>query len=151
MKQHAADFYRRQTHPETTPPTDTLTVAGTCPPQKVSFDASLATVLRTLIQLSTAPDAHPRGRRHRIDARTNYVADTVTRHYTRHPSVELRTVCCAAWVGGASSAACSPDGLVPAGERSNCYFLRGQLRPIAHRLAACWAAAPRPPGPSGPL
>ncbi|MEU6655194.1 hypothetical protein ABZ904_38825 [Streptomyces sp. NPDC046900] len=64
-------------------------MAGTCPPHEISFDTSLATVLRTLSRLSTAPDAHPRGRRHRIDALTNYVADTVTRHYTRHPSVEL--------------------------------------------------------------
>jgi hypothetical protein len=55
-------------------------VAGTCPPHEISFDASLATVLRTLSRLSTAPDARPRGRRHRIDALTNYAADTVTRH-----------------------------------------------------------------------
>ncbi|MEU1601169.1 hypothetical protein ABZ468_52950 [Streptomyces sp. NPDC005708] len=42
-------------------------MAGTCPPHEISFDTSLATVLRTLSRLSTAPDAHPRGRRHRID------------------------------------------------------------------------------------
>ncbi|MGY5103034.1 DUF6207 family protein [Streptomyces sp. 900105245] len=87
-EQHAADFYRRQTHLETTPRTDTLTVAGTCPPEEISFDASLSTVLRTLSTLSTAAGTRPR-RRHRIDALTNYVADTVTRHYTRHPDVEF--------------------------------------------------------------
>ncbi|MFI5972703.1 hypothetical protein [Streptomyces sp. NPDC051452] len=88
QEQHAADFYRRQAHLETTPLTDTLTVAGTCPPEELSFDASLSTVLRTLSTLSTAAGTRPR-RRHRIDALTNYVADTVTRHYIRHPDVEL--------------------------------------------------------------
>lgn len=88
-EQHAADFYRRQAPLENSPQTETLTVAGTCQPQKISFDTSLATVLRTLNRLSTTPGTRPRRRRHRIDALTNYVADTVTRHYARHPSVEL--------------------------------------------------------------
>ncbi|MFE4411316.1 hypothetical protein [Streptomyces sp. NPDC056821] len=87
-EEHAADFYRRQTHLETTEESDALTVAGACSPQQISFDASLSTILRTLSRLSTAHDARPR-RRHCIDALTNYVADTVTRHYARHPSIEL--------------------------------------------------------------
>ncbi|MBJ6636921.1 hypothetical protein H4K36_01210 [Streptomyces sp. DHE7-1] len=87
-EQHAADFYQRQAHLETTPPSVPLTVAGTCPPQEISFDASLSTVLRTLSRLGTDSGTRSR-RRHRIDALTNYVADTVTRHYTRHPSIEL--------------------------------------------------------------
>ncbi|MEV6406156.1 hypothetical protein AB0M58_24865 [Streptomyces bobili] len=86
-EQHAADFYRQQAHRLTTAPdTDTLTVVGTCPPQEISFDASLSTVLHTLNRLSAGPGAR---RRHRIDALTNYVADTVTRHYTRHPGIEI--------------------------------------------------------------
>ncbi|WP_258054643.1 hypothetical protein [Streptomyces sp. Ru71] len=88
-EQHAADFYRCQTQLETTIHTDTLTVAGTCPPQEIRFDASLPTLLRTLSRLATAPGATPRRRRHRIIALTNYVAETVTRHYRRHPNVEL--------------------------------------------------------------
>ncbi|MFE9679731.1 hypothetical protein ACFYO5_37435 [Streptomyces sp. NPDC006259] len=88
-EQHAADFYRQQAHRVTTATdTDTLTVVGTCPPQTISFDASLPTVLHTLHRLYAGPGTRPR-RRHRIDALTNYVADTVTRHYTRHPGVEI--------------------------------------------------------------
>jgi len=88
-EQHAADFYRHQAHLEATAYPDTLTVAGTRPPREISFDDSLPTVLRTLSRLCAAPGARPRPHRHRIDALTNYVADTITRHYTRHPSVEL--------------------------------------------------------------
>ncbi|MET9506552.1 hypothetical protein ABZY42_33425 [Streptomyces sp. NPDC006622] len=89
-EQHAADFYRRQAHRVTTATdSDTLTVVGTCPPpQTISFDASLPTVLHTLNRLYAGPGTRPR-RRHRIDALTNYVADTVTRHYTRHPGIEI--------------------------------------------------------------
>ncbi|MEV5762842.1 hypothetical protein AB0L61_39530 [Streptomyces tendae] len=84
---HAAAFYQEQAHRDGVPETDSLTVVGTCPPRDISFDSSLPTVLRILSHLAaTGPG---RRRRHRIDALTNYVADTVTRHYTRHPSVEL--------------------------------------------------------------
>ncbi|MFJ3037111.1 MULTISPECIES: sigma-70 RNA polymerase sigma factor region 4 domain-containing protein [Streptomyces] len=82
---HAAAFYQEQAHPDAAE-TDSLTVAGSCPPRDISFDSSVPTVLRILSHLAaTGPG---RRRRHRIDALTNYVADTVTRHYTRHPSVE---------------------------------------------------------------
>ncbi|MFF1548054.1 hypothetical protein [Streptomyces sp. NPDC058291] len=88
-EQHAADFYRRQAHPHTPArDTDTLTVAGTCPPHQISFDASLPTVLHTLTRLCDGPGSRP-VRRHRIEALTNYVAETVTRHYTRHPGIEI--------------------------------------------------------------
>ncbi|CAL9675244.1 DUF6207 family protein [Streptomyces sp. enrichment culture] len=84
---HAADFYQRQTGPHGTSEADSLTVVGTCPPRNINFDSSVPTVLRILSHLAaTGPG---RRRRHGIDALTNYVADTVTRHYTRHPSVEL--------------------------------------------------------------
>ncbi|MFE4668184.1 hypothetical protein ACFRI7_29770 [Streptomyces sp. NPDC056716] len=95
-EQHAADFYRHQAHEAhqaqqdpvlADQGTDTLTVAGVSPPHQIRFDASLPTVLRTLSRLTTGPGARPR--RHRIDALTRYVADTVTRHYTRHPGVEI--------------------------------------------------------------
>ncbi|MEV6617283.1 hypothetical protein AB0N31_26210 [Streptomyces sp. NPDC051051] len=88
-EQHAADFYRQQAHLLTAAPdTDTFTVVGTCPPQEISFDASLPTVLHTLHRLSATPGTRPR-QRHRINALTNYVADTVTSHYTRHPGIEI--------------------------------------------------------------
>ncbi|MEU8810716.1 hypothetical protein ACN6K5_006329 [Streptomyces violaceoruber] len=84
---HAAAFYQQQTYQDGTPEIDSLTVAGTCPPRNISFDSSVPTVLRILSHLAaTGPG---RRRLHRIDALTNYVADTVTRHYTRHPSVEF--------------------------------------------------------------
>ncbi|MFF8931551.1 hypothetical protein ACF1AO_30280 [Streptomyces longwoodensis] len=88
-EQHAADFYQQQAHQVTTATdTDTLTVVGTCRAQTISFDASLPTVLHTLNRLCASPGTRLR-RRHRIDALTNYVADTVTRHYTRHPGIEI--------------------------------------------------------------
>ncbi|MGA5605151.1 hypothetical protein ACPCUF_29660 [Streptomyces griseoincarnatus] len=90
-EQYAADFYRRQAHRVTTASdthTDTLTVVGTCPPQTINFDASLPTVLHTLNRLCAGPGTRQR-KRHRIDALTNYVADTVTRHYTRNPEIEI--------------------------------------------------------------
>ncbi|MEU5116648.1 hypothetical protein AB0G64_34745 [Streptomyces longwoodensis] len=90
-EQYAADFYQQQAHritAATDTDTDTFTVAGTFPAQTISFDASLPTVLHTLNRLYAGPGARRR-RRHRIDALTTYVADTVTRHYTRHPSIEI--------------------------------------------------------------
>ncbi|MCG8970326.1 hypothetical protein [Streptomyces sp. CL12-4] len=84
---HAAAFYQQQTYLDGAPETDSLTLVGTCPPRSISFDSSVSTVLRILSQLSAT--GQDRRRRHRIDALTNYVADTVTRHYTHHPSVEL--------------------------------------------------------------
>ncbi|MEV6960261.1 hypothetical protein AB0M97_13905 [Streptomyces sp. NPDC051207] len=83
---HAAVFYARQTGLDTAAEAETLTVAGTCPPRTIRFDAGLSTVLRILSRL--ASPGHRR-RPHRIDALTNYVADAVTPHYTRHPGVEL--------------------------------------------------------------
>ncbi|GHB75794.1 hypothetical protein GCM10010377_77830 [Streptomyces viridiviolaceus] len=83
---HAAAFYHRQAPADIPHESETLTVSGTCPPRKISFDSSLSTVLRILTQLSTPGQ---RRRPHRIDALTNYVADTVTRHYIRNPSIEI--------------------------------------------------------------
>ncbi len=88
-EQHAAAFYARQTHLDRTPEAgepETLTVAGACPPTEIRFDAGLSTVLRILSELATPGN---RRRPHRIDALTNYVADTVTSHYHRHPTIEL--------------------------------------------------------------
>ncbi|MET8826386.1 hypothetical protein ABZX40_30075 [Streptomyces sp. NPDC004610] len=87
---HAADFYHRQARQNTEatePGTDALTVVGTSPPECVSFDASLPTVLRTLSRLTTAFGSRPM--RHSINALTHYVAENATRHYARHPGVEI--------------------------------------------------------------
>ncbi|MFF0516189.1 hypothetical protein [Streptomyces sp. NPDC004250] len=86
-EEHAAAFYQRQTSSDTVPEGDPLTVSGICPPRDISFDSSLPTVLRILSQLT--PGGSAQHRRHRIDALTNYLADTINRHYTRHPSVEI--------------------------------------------------------------
>lgn len=88
-EQHAAAFYAQQTGLDLTPEagaSETLTVAGTCPPTDIRFDAGVSTVLRILSELA-APGY--RRRPHRIDALTNYVADAVTPHYNRHPNIEL--------------------------------------------------------------
>ncbi|MFK4123703.1 hypothetical protein [Streptomyces longwoodensis] len=89
-EQHAADFYQHQAHRITAASdTDSFTVVGTCPTQTISFDASLPTVLHTLSRLYASPGTPRLRRRHRIDALTTYVADTVSRHYARHPGIEI--------------------------------------------------------------
>ncbi|MEU3174958.1 hypothetical protein [Streptomyces sp. NPDC007000] len=88
-EQHAAAFYAQQTGLDLTSEagaSETLPVAGACPPTDFRFDAGLSTVLRILSEL--AAPGHRR-RPHRIDALTNYVADAVTPHYSRHPNIEL--------------------------------------------------------------
>ncbi|MEV7289746.1 hypothetical protein AB0O01_35220 [Streptomyces sp. NPDC093252] len=87
---HAAEFYHRQARQNTTipePGTDTLTIVGTSPPECVSFDAGLPTVLRTLNRLTTVFGARPM--RHSINALTHYVAENAARHYARHPGIEI--------------------------------------------------------------
>ncbi|MFV0131719.1 hypothetical protein ACLGIH_00225 [Streptomyces sp. HMX87] len=64
-------------------------MVGTRLPEQIVFDASLSTLLRTLSNLTVHPGARARRRRDRIEALTHYVAETVTHHYSRHPSVEL--------------------------------------------------------------
>ncbi|BFO18456.1 hypothetical protein SHKM778_48440 [Streptomyces sp. KM77-8] len=89
-EQHAAAFYAQQTGLDLAPAAgdgeEPLTVAGTCPPEDIRFDAGLPTVLRILSELAAPGRRH---RPHRIDALTNYVADAVTPHYDRHPNIEL--------------------------------------------------------------